>query len=51
MEENKPMKEFSNRIMKIVNQIRLLREAFQDQKIVEKFESKISPLEETKVLT
>lgn len=53
------MKELSNIVMKMVNQIRLLREVFQDQKtmgkililFLEKCESKNSSLEETRDLS
>lgn len=59
MEENDPGKEFSNRIMKVVNRIWFLGETFQNQIIVEKiliclpqkFKSKIPSSEETRDLT
>ena len=52
------MKEFSDRLLKVVNQIRVLGEELTDQRIVEKvlvslpekFESKISSLEESRNL-
>ncbi|XP_060667447.1 uncharacterized protein LOC132799484 [Ziziphus jujuba] len=59
MLEHETMKEFSNKLMKIVNQIRLHGEFLPDQRIVEKilicllekYEVKISTLEETRDLT
>ncbi|XP_060669382.1 uncharacterized protein LOC132800216 [Ziziphus jujuba] len=59
MLEHETVKEFSNKLMKIVNQIRLHGEFLPDQRIVEKilicfpekYEAKISTLEETRDLT
>ena len=56
MKENENVKDFTNRITALANKIRLLGEPITDQKIVEqilvslpeKFESKISSLEELK---
>ncbi|CAJ2652692.1 unnamed protein product [Trifolium pratense] len=56
MKETETVREFSDRISKVVSQIRLLGEDLSDQRVVEKilvclperFEAKISSLEETK---
>ncbi|XP_020214488.1 uncharacterized protein LOC109798576 [Cajanus cajan] len=56
MKESETVKEFSDRLSKVVTQIRLLGEELSDQRVVEKvlvclperFESKISSLEENK---
>ena len=56
MKEAETVKEFSDRLSKVVTQIRLLGEELSDQRVVEKilvclperFESKISSLEENK---
>ena len=58
MKDNKTIKEFSNRLMKIVSQIRLLGEKLLNKKIIRKvlmrlpkrFELKISSLEDFKGL-
>ena len=59
MSESETIKDFMSRLMKVVNQIRLMGEEFLDSRIVEKvlvvlpekFESKISSLEESKDLS
>lgn len=59
MKESESLKEYNDRLMKIVNKIRLLGEELPDSRIVEKvlvslperFESKISSLEDSKDLT
>ncbi|XP_058784841.1 uncharacterized protein LOC131659704 [Vicia villosa] len=59
MKETETVREFSDRISKVVSQIRLLGEELSDQRVVEKilvclpekFETKISSLEETKDLS
>ncbi|XP_022764214.1 uncharacterized protein LOC111309412 [Durio zibethinus] len=59
MKEFKNLKKYNDRLMKIVNKIRLLGEELSDKRIVEKvlvslperFESKISSLEDSKDLT
>lgn len=59
MKDSETIEEFSNKLMKVVNQIRLLEEELSDTKIVEKvfvtlperFEAKISSLEDSKDLT
>ncbi|XP_022743976.1 uncharacterized protein LOC111294939 [Durio zibethinus] len=59
MKEFKNLKEYNDRLMKIVNKIRLLGEELSDKRIVEKvlvslperFESKISSLEDSNDLT
>nr|XP_048328422.1 uncharacterized protein LOC125422023 [Ziziphus jujuba var. spinosa] len=59
MLELETVKEFSDKLMKIVNQIRFLGESFLDQRIIEKiliclpdkYKAMISTLEETKDLT
>ena len=56
MKETENIKDYADRIMKIVNQIRLLGEELYDQRIIEKvlvtlperFEAKISSLEDSK---
>lgn len=56
MKDNETVKEFSGKMMKIVNQIRLLGEELSDQRVVEKmlislperFESKIASLEDSR---
>ncbi|XP_074377462.1 uncharacterized protein LOC141718983 [Apium graveolens] len=55
MKDTESIKDYSGRLMDVVNQVRLLGEAFTDQKVVEKimvsvpqkFESKISAIEES----
>ncbi|WKA00249.1 hypothetical protein VitviT2T_018628 [Vitis vinifera] len=55
MKDDESVKDYSGRLMDVVNQIRLLGEAFTDQKVVEKimvsvpqkFEAKISAIEES----
>ena len=55
MKCNESVKDYSSRLMDVVNQMRLLGEAFTDQKVVEKimvsvpqkFEAKISAIEES----
>ncbi|RVX15286.1 Retrovirus-related Pol polyprotein from transposon TNT 1-94 [Vitis vinifera] len=55
MKDDESIKDYSGRIMDVVNQMRLLGEAFTDQKVVEKimvsvpqkFEAKISAIEES----
>ena len=55
MKDNESVKDYSSRLMDVVNQMRLLGEAFTDQKVVEKimvsvpqkFEAKISAIEES----
>ena len=59
MKEFESVKEYGNKLMSIVNQIKLLSEDFPTQRIVEKllislpkrYESKISSLEDSKVLS
>ena len=59
MKDNEFVKEYVDRLMEVVNKIRLLGEDLTDQKVVEKvlvslperFESKISSLEDSKDLT
>ncbi|XP_055814687.1 uncharacterized protein LOC129884413 [Solanum dulcamara] len=59
MKDSDSVKEYSSKLMDIVNQIRILGENFPDQKVVEKimvslpdkFESKISAIEESCDLT
>uniref|UniRef100_A0A0V0HNI3 Putative ovule protein n=1 Tax=Solanum chacoense TaxID=4108 RepID=A0A0V0HNI3_SOLCH len=59
MKDSDSVKEYSSKLMEIVNQIRILSETFSDQKVVEKilvslpdkFESKISAIEESCDLT
>ena len=59
MNDSETIKEFMSKLMKVVNQIRLMGEEFLDSRIVEKilvvlperFESKISSLEESKDLS
>ena len=59
MNDSETIKEFMSKLMKVVNQIRLMGEEFLDNRIVEKilvvlperFESKISSLEESKDLS
>ncbi|GKV44345.1 hypothetical protein SLEP1_g51539 [Rubroshorea leprosula] len=59
MKETKTVKEFSDRVMKVVNQIRILGEELTEKRIVdkvlvslpEKFEHKISSLEDSKDMT
>ncbi|KAF3666602.1 Long chain acyl-CoA synthetase 1 [Capsicum annuum] len=59
MKDLKTIKEFSNKLMKVVNQIRLMGEELTDSRVVEKvlmsllerFEAKISSLEDSKDLT
>ncbi|CAL5423196.1 unnamed protein product [Camellia sinensis] len=59
MKESETIKEYSDRLLSIVNKVRLLGEDLSDQRVVEKilvtiperFESKISSLEESKDLT
>ncbi|XP_021900038.1 uncharacterized protein LOC110816234 [Carica papaya] len=54
MQEEKSIREYSTKFMNLINQIRLLREEFKDQRVVEKmmislpemFESKLSVIEE-----
>ncbi|XP_074323222.1 uncharacterized protein LOC141660162 [Apium graveolens] len=54
MKDDESVKDYSGRLMDVVNQVRLLGEAFTDQKVVEKimvsvpqkFEAKISAIEE-----
>lgn len=54
MKDNKTIKEYSNRLMEVVNKIRLHGEELSDQRVMEKvlvsllerFESKISSLED-----
>ncbi|RVW79667.1 hypothetical protein CK203_042394 [Vitis vinifera] len=54
MKDNESVKDYSNGLMDVINQMRLLGEAFTDQKVVEKimvsvpqkFEAKISAIEE-----
>lgn len=58
MRDSESVKEFSNRLMKVVNQIRLLSDDMPDKRVVEKvlislpekFESKISSLEDSRDL-
>ncbi|XP_034674255.1 uncharacterized protein LOC117905442 [Vitis riparia] len=55
MKDNEPVKDYSSKLMDVVNQMRLLGEAFTDQKVVEKimvsvpqkFEAKISAIEKS----
>ncbi|XP_050231899.1 uncharacterized protein LOC126680763 [Mercurialis annua] len=55
MGDNESVRDYSNKVMEIVNQVRLLGEKFEDYKVVEKilislpdkFESKISAIEES----
>lgn len=55
MKDTESIKDYSGRLMDVVNQVRLLGEAFTDQKVVEKimvsvpqkFESKIAAIEES----
>ena len=55
MKDNEYVKDYSSKLMDVVNQMRLLGEAFTDQKVVEKimvsvpqkFEAKISAIEES----
>lgn len=55
MKDDEIVKDYSGRLMDVVNQVRLLGEAFTDQKVVEKimvsvpqkFEAKISAIEES----
>ena len=59
MKDNESIKEYVDRLMEVVNKIRLLGEDLTDQRVVEKllvslperFESKISSLEDSKDLT
>ncbi|XP_060170438.1 uncharacterized protein LOC132601360 [Lycium barbarum] len=59
MKDSDSVKEYSSKLMEIVNQIRILGEDFLDQKVIEKilvslpdkFESKISAIEESRDLT
>ncbi|XP_075507299.1 uncharacterized protein LOC142544102 [Primulina tabacum] len=59
MKETKTIKEYSNKLLGIVNKVRLLGKDFSDERIVqkilvslpEKYESKISSLEESKDLS
>ncbi|XP_017632559.1 uncharacterized protein LOC108475064 [Gossypium arboreum] len=59
MKEEETVKQYSNRIMAVVNSIRLLREQFNEARIVEKvlstlpdrYEEKISSLEDSRDLT
>jgi hypothetical protein len=59
MKETETIRDFSNRLLFIVNKVRLLGEDFPDKKVVEnilvtlpeRFESKISLLEESKDLS
>ncbi|XP_057994944.1 uncharacterized protein LOC131175255 [Hevea brasiliensis] len=59
MKESEPVKEYADRLMKIVNQIRLLGEDLPKKRVIkkvlvslpEKFESKISSLEDSKDLS
>ncbi|CAL5403595.1 unnamed protein product [Camellia sinensis] len=59
MKESETIKEYSDRLLSIVNKVRLLGEDLSDRRVVEKilvtiperFESKISSLEESKDLT
>ncbi|KAM3323876.1 hypothetical protein P3S67_005027 [Capsicum chacoense] len=59
MKDSETIEKFSNKLMKVVNQIRLMREELTDSRIVEKvlvslpelFEAKISSLEDLKDLT
>jgi hypothetical protein len=59
MKESEAVKEFSDRLMKVVNQIRLLGDDLPDKRVVEKvlislpekFESKISSLEDSRDLS
>ena len=54
MKDNESVKDYSGRLMDVVNQMKLLGEAFTDQKVVEKimisvpqkFEAKIYAIEE-----
>ncbi|PHU24777.1 Vacuolar cation/proton exchanger 2 [Capsicum chinense] len=58
LQDSETIEEFSNKLMKVVNQIRLMREELIDSRIVEKvlvslpkrFEAKISSLEDSKDL-
>ena len=55
MKDNESVKDYSSRLMDVVNQMRFLGEAFTNQKVVEKimvsmpqkFEAKISAIEES----
>ena len=55
MKDNESVKDYSSKLMDVVNQMRFLGEAFTDQKVVEKimvsvpqkFEAKISAIEES----
>ena len=55
MKDNESIKDYSGRLMDVVNQMRLLGDVFSDQKVVEKimvsvpqqFEAKISAIEES----
>ncbi|XP_060670999.1 uncharacterized protein LOC132800756 [Ziziphus jujuba] len=59
MKENELVKDFRDRLLKVANQIRVLREPLTDQRIVEKvlvsllekFEAKISSLEKSRNLS
>ena len=59
MKDSETIKEFSDKLMKVVNQIRLLGEELNDKRVVEKvlvslpknFESKISSLEDSRDLS
>ena len=59
MEENETVRQYTDRLMKVVNRIRLLGEELIDKKIVEKvlvslpkkFESNISSLEDSRYLS
>ena len=59
MKDSETIKEFSNKLMKVVNQIRLLGEELNNKRVVEKvlvsfpekFESKISSLEDSRDLS
>lgn len=59
MKENELVKDFTDRLLKVVNQIRVLGEPLTDQRVVEKvlvslpekFEAKISSLEESRNLS
>ena len=59
MKDNESIKEYVDRLMEVVNKIRLLGKDLTDQRVVEKvlvrllerFESKISSLEDSKDLT
>ena len=59
MEEEETVRQYTDRLMKVINQIKLLGEELNDKRIVEKvlvsllekFESKISFLEDSRDLT